>query len=223
MRPHEVLGVPDWASAEEVKQRFRELALLHHPDHGGDPQEFMRIKAAYDEMLRLRGEQAAGETRDEPWFHSGPASHQSRADDDWYAGVKRSVTDTIDPTVAAEHTAVETPYRWDRDRVPLYLILLVLVSTSLVTWAAASRMKEPTFSSLASQFFVYGAALLLVAGLTTLAGGASDQEQTVSIFVGTIIALATMLFVAVPLPPFREARDAPGIFGAETPRPGSQR
>src|SRR5262245_27741748 len=124
MRPHEVLGVPEWATAEEVKQRFRELALLHHPDHGGDPHEFMRIKIAYDELLRLRGEQAAGETSDS-WYHSGPAPRQSRSDD-WFADVRRKVEEDVAAKVAAEHTPTETPYRWDRDWTPILVILFVL-------------------------------------------------------------------------------------------------
>jgi hypothetical protein len=49
--PHwsEVLGVPRSASLAEVKARWRELALLHHPDRHGDAATFMRVQAAYEQ------------------------------------------------------------------------------------------------------------------------------------------------------------------------------
>lgn len=47
---YEVLGVKPNASSEEIKKRFRHLALKHHPDKNGhrDDQQFKRIKEAYD-------------------------------------------------------------------------------------------------------------------------------------------------------------------------------
>lgn len=33
---------------EQVKTRWRRLASIHHPDHGGNEATFNRIKAAYD-------------------------------------------------------------------------------------------------------------------------------------------------------------------------------
>ena len=48
--PHEILGVRDDASPEEVKKAFREGAKRTHPDlnHGGDEHEFKRLLAAYN-------------------------------------------------------------------------------------------------------------------------------------------------------------------------------
>jgi hypothetical protein len=55
----EVLGVPRSATLDDVKRRWRELALLHHPDRGGDAAVFMRVKDAFDRAeAELRG--AAG-------------------------------------------------------------------------------------------------------------------------------------------------------------------
>ena len=44
MNPYEVLDVPIDASAEEIRQRYRTLAQLHHPDKGGDEELFKQIK-----------------------------------------------------------------------------------------------------------------------------------------------------------------------------------
>ena len=49
--PYEVLGLPMWAPEEHVKAKFRELAMEHHPDHGGDPEQFRRIVAAYEKLV----------------------------------------------------------------------------------------------------------------------------------------------------------------------------
>jgi DnaJ-class molecular chaperone len=49
----EVLGLPETASAQEVKLAFRDRALLHHPDRGGDPTQFQRLRLAYAEALAL--------------------------------------------------------------------------------------------------------------------------------------------------------------------------
>jgi hypothetical protein len=48
----EVLGLPEGATAEQVKARYRELALRHHPDRGGDPEQFHCVRSAYEEARR---------------------------------------------------------------------------------------------------------------------------------------------------------------------------
>jgi hypothetical protein len=52
--PFAVLGVDASASLDDVKAAFRKRALEHHPDQGGSPESFMRIKRAYDAILRRR-------------------------------------------------------------------------------------------------------------------------------------------------------------------------
>jgi DnaJ-class molecular chaperone len=59
--PYEILGVPRGASIDEVKKRYRELALKYHPDkyQGHElselAQEKMKaINEAYDTILRER-------------------------------------------------------------------------------------------------------------------------------------------------------------------------
>ena len=52
------MGVTRIHSSQDVKEAFRRLAQLHHPDTNkdGDHQKFVIIKHAYDEiMLELDG------------------------------------------------------------------------------------------------------------------------------------------------------------------------
>jgi len=58
---YQILGVPENASEEEIKKRFRELAKKYHPDLGGDPEKFKKILEAYrvlsDKKLRQEYDQ----------------------------------------------------------------------------------------------------------------------------------------------------------------------
>lgn len=48
--PWDILGVQRDASAEEIKAAYRRLAKDHHPDKGGDPDRFIRIQNAYQQL-----------------------------------------------------------------------------------------------------------------------------------------------------------------------------
>ena len=48
--PHQALGVSPRASADEVRSRYRQLALQHHPDRGGDPKRMQRVNEAYQRL-----------------------------------------------------------------------------------------------------------------------------------------------------------------------------
>ena len=50
---HLLFGLPQGATAEQVRQRYRELALAFHPDRrGGDQALMQEINAAYQRLLR---------------------------------------------------------------------------------------------------------------------------------------------------------------------------
>lgn len=44
---YQILGVVKTASQDEIKQAFRKLASVHHPDKGGDTAKFQQIQEAY--------------------------------------------------------------------------------------------------------------------------------------------------------------------------------
>tara|TARA_B100000085_G_C18546301_1_gene514028 strand:- start:1387 stop:2211 length:825 start_codon:yes stop_codon:yes gene_type:complete len=50
MDHYQTLGVSRDASQQDIKKAFRKLAMKHHPDKGGDENEFKRVQAAYDTL-----------------------------------------------------------------------------------------------------------------------------------------------------------------------------
>jgi hypothetical protein len=47
----EILGVEKGATREAAKNAYRALAKVHHPDAGGDPDDFKRLRKAYDQAM----------------------------------------------------------------------------------------------------------------------------------------------------------------------------
>ena len=45
-----ILGVARSASGAEIKAAYRRQALAHHPDKGGDPDVFVRVSQAYEDI-----------------------------------------------------------------------------------------------------------------------------------------------------------------------------
>ncbi len=49
--PFEVLGLPQDASPQQVKDAYRELSKTAHPDAGGTAEGFQALKQAYEAAL----------------------------------------------------------------------------------------------------------------------------------------------------------------------------
>lgn len=47
MEYYNILNVPKSASEEEIKNAYKRLAKIHHPDKGGDKEKFQKIQEAY--------------------------------------------------------------------------------------------------------------------------------------------------------------------------------
>ena len=56
MNPYQILGISTNASEDEVKKAYRKLAAKHHPDKGGDAEQFKKIKAAYEQITNPKPE-----------------------------------------------------------------------------------------------------------------------------------------------------------------------
>ena len=47
------LGLPLESDIEMIRQRFRELAKIYHPDAGGDAGDFIKLKEDYDNLIHM--------------------------------------------------------------------------------------------------------------------------------------------------------------------------
>ncbi len=50
MDHYETLGVSKDANQQDIKKAYRKLASKHHPDKGGDQEQFKRIQGAYETL-----------------------------------------------------------------------------------------------------------------------------------------------------------------------------
>jgi len=46
------LGLPDTATPDEVRAKWRKLCMIHHPDRGGNAAEFNTVRQAYKIALK---------------------------------------------------------------------------------------------------------------------------------------------------------------------------
>ena len=47
---YDILGIPDNSTEKEIRDSFRRLALQFHSDKGGDNEQFIKIKQAYEDL-----------------------------------------------------------------------------------------------------------------------------------------------------------------------------
>jgi hypothetical protein len=48
----EVLGIKPDSNQNDIRNAFRSLARIHHPDVGGNEEDFKRLRAAFDEAMK---------------------------------------------------------------------------------------------------------------------------------------------------------------------------
>lgn len=59
--PYHVLGLVQTATLSDVKKRYRQLALIHHPDKSpskGAHQRFIKLQEAYETLLKIAPDKA---------------------------------------------------------------------------------------------------------------------------------------------------------------------
>lgn len=50
--PKKILGLADQFTSEDLKSAYRSKVMACHPDTGGNADEFMRVQAAYERLLK---------------------------------------------------------------------------------------------------------------------------------------------------------------------------
>lgn len=53
-KEYKILGLESDATDAEIKKRYRDLVKQNHPDAGGDPKDFMKIRKAYTTIMEAR-------------------------------------------------------------------------------------------------------------------------------------------------------------------------
>lgn len=49
---YNTLGVKFGATKSEIRRAYRTLAKIHHPDHGGNQEMFVKVKDAYETLMK---------------------------------------------------------------------------------------------------------------------------------------------------------------------------
>ena len=91
MNHRATLGVTMNASAEEIKKAYRKLAMLHHPDRGGDTAKFQAIQSAYQEL-----ENSGFAPYEPPRTYTPPPQRRPAAPPEAPPGTWRDRNETID-------------------------------------------------------------------------------------------------------------------------------
>jgi len=53
-KDYQILEIDEDFTDDEVKRQYWTLAKKYHPDNGGDPKKFMRLRKAYEKVLKYR-------------------------------------------------------------------------------------------------------------------------------------------------------------------------
>lgn len=105
--PYAILGLADNAPAGDIKKAYKRLVKLHHPDVGGNAEDFDKVQKAYDllqdeERLaqgRLTGQEPAGNSQEDAQRQALIAMVMLHLDtaleEDEYTGLKAEMLKTM--------------------------------------------------------------------------------------------------------------------------------
>lgn len=105
--PFATLGLDDGASSADVRAARRLLAMIHHPDHGGDPARMQAINEAADAALLIVD---AAVVADGPGIQPSPTAPRSDGSDRRtpHMGERRSSIARDVPSFTVEARPAET-------------------------------------------------------------------------------------------------------------------
>ena len=66
-----MLGVGENSSQGDIKKAFRKLSLQHHPDRGGDAEEFKKINEAYSTLGDVEKKRMYDMRKNNPFMPGG--------------------------------------------------------------------------------------------------------------------------------------------------------
>jgi len=84
---HDVLQVSRNSTLAEIRKKYKELAKIHHPDKGGDPDKFKVISEAYTALSEASKKKATAIDKPTHKYHSSDSmtyEHTIFGDDDFY-------------------------------------------------------------------------------------------------------------------------------------------
>eukprot|EP00965_Chrysotila_dentata_P128918 4262478-Pleurochrysis_carterae.AAC.3 len=86
-----VLGIRADADVSEIKAAFRSAALRHHPDHGGCSEHFLKVQAAYRELMdaQVNGAENYGFSASEREYAYSTREERTEEDDSWFDRLHR--------------------------------------------------------------------------------------------------------------------------------------
>jgi DnaJ family protein A protein 2 len=74
---YEALGVPKDANEQDIRKAYRNLARIHHPDRGGDPEKFKEISRAHEVLTDQKKRQLYDQHGEEGVDGNGPSEGPS--------------------------------------------------------------------------------------------------------------------------------------------------
>jgi DnaJ family protein A protein 2 len=102
---YEALGLPRTATKEDISRAYRQLALKHHPDKGGNPEDFKRITEAHS-VLSNPSLRAAYDAGGEEALAEGPGPGAPPFPRTSFRPIEEEVTLTLEEAARGKDHAV---------------------------------------------------------------------------------------------------------------------
>jgi ferredoxin len=110
--PYEVLGIARDADEDEIVSAYRDRVKEAHPDQGGSPREFRRVRSAY---LALRNGEVDADI--DAGEETPPGSEEGPAEDDAPAAEEEEETETISVEYLNYDALADHGWTLDDDRL----------------------------------------------------------------------------------------------------------